>query len=186
MLAPLDKRMRHLEITGGGWAAGQQRDLQHLCCMPSPPTRAPVPSPVQVPCGSRPARVPCCVGCPSCRRCPTKCSRPFCGRAPSRVRGSWAWPWLLLHCAWHKLPAEICCLYAIRFRSFSSALNLRSPAPCAEYKTGVAFWSSSDLPSVSGLEAGPGAFVVLSGVVRRIHTRPDGTVQVGASGGLLL
>jgi hypothetical protein len=31
----------------------------------------------------------------------------------------------------------------------------------------------------SGGEAGPGAFVVLSGVIRRVHQQPDGTTKVG-------
>lgn len=43
---------------------------------------------------------------------------------------------------------------------------------------GVAFWSSSNLPAVSGLESGPGVYVVLSGVIRRLHQHLDGTVKV--------
>ncbi|KAI3423997.1 hypothetical protein D9Q98_009830 [Chlorella vulgaris] len=46
-----------------------------------------------------------------------------------------------------------------------------------EQKMGVAFWSSSNLPAVSGLESGPGVYVVLSGVIRRLHQHLDGTVK---------
>lgn len=49
----------------------------------------------------------------------------------------------------------------------------------SEYKTGETFWSATDAVHASdGLE-GPGMYVVLSGVIRRVHHRPDGTKKVG-------
>ena len=54
-----------------------------------------------------------------------------------------------------------------------------SALSAAEYRTGEAFWAGSDLVRRSGGEAGPGAFVVLSGVIRRVHQLPDGTTKVG-------
>lgn len=57
----------------------------------------------------------------------------------------------------------------------------KPPAP-AEYKTGETFWSATDtVRTTNGLE-GPGMYVVLSGVIRRVHHRPDGTKKVGGRG----
>lgn len=53
-----------------------------------------------------------------------------------------------------------------------------STHPCAEYKTGETFWSASDAVHSSGGLEGPGMYVVLSGVIRRVHHRPDGTKKV--------
>ncbi|KAL6780791.1 hypothetical protein ACKKBF_B11690 [Auxenochlorella protothecoides x Auxenochlorella symbiontica] len=44
-----------------------------------------------------------------------------------------------------------------------------------EFATGEAFWASSDVVADSGRREGPGAFMVLSGVVKQIHVAPDGT-----------
>ena len=57
-----------------------------------------------------------------------------------------------------------------------------SAPDAAEYRTGEAFWEGSDLVRGSGGEAGPGVFVVLSGVIRRVHQLPDGTAKVGRGG----
>lgn len=69
-----------------------------------------------------------------------------------------------------------------RVLSLSISLSLSHahihPGTPADMRTGVAFWASSDLPEVSQGEAGPGCYVVLSGVIRRIHQRPDGTTKV--------
>lgn len=61
-----------------------------------------------------------------------------------------------------------------------SLTTYASPVGPSECKTGVAFWASSDLPALSGGEAGPGVYVVLSGVIRRLHQRADGTSKVPA------
>lgn len=39
-------------------------------------------------------------------------------------------------------------------------------------------WSATDEVRQSGGEGGPGAFVVLSGVVKRVYVRPDGSKKV--------
>ncbi|KAL4855761.1 Sodium/hydrogen exchanger 8 [Chlorella vulgaris] len=98
MVAPLDKRMRHLEITGPVWKPPRPRAVLR--------------------------------------------SLPF----------------------MQPLPEEM-------FRVILRAGSIK------EQKTGVAFWSSSNLPAVSGLESGPGVYVVLSGVIRRLHQHLDGTVK---------
>ncbi|KAL4855765.1 Sodium/hydrogen exchanger 7 [Chlorella vulgaris] len=98
MEAPLDKRMRHLEITGPVWKPPRPRAVLR--------------------------------------------SLPF----------------------MQPLPEEM-------FRVILRAGSIK------EQKAGVAFWSSSNLPAVSGLESGPGVYVVLSGVIRRLHQHLDGTVK---------
>ncbi len=39
-------------------------------------------------------------------------------------------------------------------------------------------WSATDEVWQSGGDSGPGAFVVLSGVVKRVYVRPDGSKKV--------
>ena len=51
-------------------------------------------------------------------------------------------------------------------------------SPSAESKSGEIFWSAVDVVQVTGGQSGPGAFVVLSGAIRRVHQSPDGTEQV--------
>ena len=126
MMDPLDKRMRHLEITGGlrgvdavgatrrcsaggCWASASATWRSQVLRVPHTPHRSPPPPPRnpdpppppllwQAPCGSRRAPAPCCAACPSCSPCPRSCSRASCARAASRVGGwaVWAGGWVVL------------------------------------------------------------------------------------------
>ncbi|PRW32594.1 Sodium hydrogen exchanger 7 [Chlorella sorokiniana] len=52
---------------------------------------------------------------------------------------------------------------------------VRQAGTIKEYKTGETFWCASEAVHASGGLEGPGMYVVLSGVIRRVHHRPDGT-----------
>ena len=82
--------------------------------------------------------------------------------------------------------ADICCSAAYTVYEPRSApprcVCCESTAVATEYRTGEAFWAGSDLVLCSGGEAGPGVFVVLSGVIRRMHQLPDGTTKVSREG----
>lgn len=56
------------------------------------------------------------------------------------------------------------------------------PPISAEFPNGKVFWAASDLPAKTSLREGPGGYVVLSGVIKRILTLPDGTKKVLARG----
>lgn len=83
---------------------------------------------------------------------------------------------LLLLIPLHFVAALLCGAAATPTQQPSPACP--STHPCAEYKTGETFWLASDAVHSSGGLEGPGMFVVLSGVIRRVHHRPDGTKKV--------
>jgi hypothetical protein len=221
MLVPLDKRMRHLEITGAHAWATCCCSSRWRCCTRVHAFRTPFKlrwrhMPSLGTCPTRPLD-PC--PAPPCRpgveaaaaahraagaalhaggaRCHVQAEilaagsiKGGCmGRGPSVRRGNARVVFAPIQQRQQQGQCGAEQAYGVRLPA--TPMNPFPPHPvsccwsapdAAEYRTGEAFWAGSDLVRGSGGEAGPGVYVVLSGVIRRVHQLPDGTAKVGRGG----